>query len=213
MPRPRAEHTRNVFALTRTITERGRFDRALPRILVLSDHPLALNHDLRPRPYALMDDSIAASRALVATARDSLLMFLRIELGIANTMLDGAAISEDEASRRRRRDRAGEACGEVVRYLGFDSARTGLSTADREELTAGLQAVQARLAEPGADRRAPLNVLVSDTWQRASAPGSCAAPLPTLADAREPRGSSGRPVDWDPCRDDRSSRVARPRAS
>jgi hypothetical protein len=94
--------------------------------------------------------SITDSRALVASARDSLLVFLRVELSLANTMLDAAAFSGEESGRRRRRDRAVEACDEVVRYLGMDATRTGLSPAERDELSAGLQALQARLADTGA---------------------------------------------------------------
>jgi hypothetical protein len=98
----------------------------------------------------LMNDPIPLSRALVASARSSLLAFLRIELGIANTMLDGVAASSDEAARSRRRDRATQACNEVVRFLEIDSARSGLSLADRAELNAGLYAARERLVDAGA---------------------------------------------------------------
>jgi hypothetical protein len=108
-----------------------------------------MNQDSTRRPARFNDDSIAASRALVATARDAVFVFLRIELDLANTMLDGAAVSGDEAGRRRRRDRAVEAYEEVVHYLGIDAARTGISPADRQELSVGVHALQARLADAG----------------------------------------------------------------
>ena len=75
-----------------------------------------------------------------------MLSFVWIELGIANTMLDGAAASRDQTGRLRRRALAMQACDEVVRYLATDVAQSGLSLADREELSAALVAVRARLA-------------------------------------------------------------------
>jgi hypothetical protein len=71
-------------------------------------------------------------------------------LGVANTMLDGSAVTQDEVGRRRRRDRAARACDEVVRYLEIDARRHGLSTVDRDEISSGLRAVRARLASAGA---------------------------------------------------------------
>jgi len=93
-----------------------------------------------------MDDPIPVSRALAHSAHDSMVTFLRIELQIANTMLDAAATTHDADSRERRRGRANEACAEVVRYLEADVERPVLSAEEREELSTGLRAVQARMA-------------------------------------------------------------------
>jgi hypothetical protein len=57
------------------------------------------------------------SGALAAAAHDSMVTFLRIELQIANTVLDAAATTNDDEARERRRARANEACAEVVRYF------------------------------------------------------------------------------------------------
>lgn len=92
-----------------------------------------------------MSDPIPTTRALRAAAHDTMLTFLRLELGIANTMLDTALSTRNDAVRQRRRDRARDACSEVRRYLDDDSKKALLSGRERAELIDALDAVGARL--------------------------------------------------------------------
>jgi hypothetical protein len=93
-----------------------------------------------------MENPIPVSRALADSAHDSMVAFLKIELQIANTMLDAAATTHDAETRERRRGRANEACAEVVRYLDPEVGRSVLSADEREDLSMELRAVQGRMA-------------------------------------------------------------------
>jgi hypothetical protein len=94
-----------------------------------------------------MDDTRRATTcALTYSARQALLDFLRLELKIANTMLDSAALARDDATRERRCRRAREACAEVDQHLTSESPHFQLATSEREELTGGLRLARLRLA-------------------------------------------------------------------
>ena len=105
-------------------------------ILILSAHALMVDH------------IIANSRALTATARDLHVEFLRIELKIANAMVDASNTTGDAATRERRRGRAREACAEVSRWLAAALLLARLTEAEREELTVGLSSARERLVVP-----------------------------------------------------------------
>jgi hypothetical protein len=102
-----------------------------------------------------MDSPSPTAAALIDTAHESLIRFLRLELSIAHTMLDAADTTREEASRERRRSRAHQACAEVARYLGADAKRSGLRSAERQELTEGLSAIRARMAAAPPGGREP----------------------------------------------------------
>jgi hypothetical protein len=86
------------------------------------------------------------ARALAYAAQQAFLDFLRIELKIANTMIDGAVLARDDATRERRCGRAREACAEVDRHLTSESPHFRWATHEREELTVGLRLARLRLA-------------------------------------------------------------------
>jgi hypothetical protein len=102
-----------------------------------------------------VDSLPPTTAALIDTAHESLIRFLRLELSIAHTMLDAADTTRQESSRERRRARANEACAEVARYLGADAKRSGLRSAERQELTEGLSAIRARMAAAPPGGREP----------------------------------------------------------
>jgi hypothetical protein len=94
-----------------------------------------------------MDDARqAVALAPAYSARQWALDFLRLELRIANTMLDGATLARDDATRERRCWRAREACAEVDRHLTSASPHFRLTTSEREELADGLRLARLRLA-------------------------------------------------------------------
>jgi hypothetical protein len=82
-------------------------------------------------------------------SRASTLTFLQLEIGIANTMLDAAATTRDEATAERRRVRADEACLVVQHYLDDASKSAGFTVSERTELFTGLQALRTRMAALG----------------------------------------------------------------
>jgi hypothetical protein len=94
-----------------------------------------------------MDDARrATTHALAYSAQKSLLDFLRVELKIANTMMDSADLARDDQTRERRCGRAREACAEVDRHLTSGSPHFRLATSEREELADGLRLALLRLA-------------------------------------------------------------------
>jgi hypothetical protein len=97
----------------------------------------------------MADDIIANSVELVESARDLHVNSLRLELKIANAMLDASNTAREEATRERRRVRAREACAEVSHWLDAASRPARLTDAERQELSAGLESVRARFAALG----------------------------------------------------------------
>jgi len=96
----------------------------------------------------MSDDLVHKSRALIESARTHQLEFLRVELQIANTLLDSSCTTHEELSRERQRFRAEQACTEVSRALEADRTAPYLTDAEREELTAGVAHVHERLDAP-----------------------------------------------------------------
>lgn len=97
----------------------------------------------------MADDIIESSRALVETAHALRVDFLRVEIKIANAMLDTSKTTRDEATRERRLGRAREACAEVSRWLDATLPSGRMTDAEHDELTLGLAQARARLAMPG----------------------------------------------------------------
>jgi hypothetical protein len=94
-----------------------------------------------------MDDARRVTmRALAYSTQQSLVDFLRLELKIAHTMMDSAALARDDETRERRCGRAREACAEVDRHLTSQSPHFRLATSEREELVDGLRLARLRLA-------------------------------------------------------------------
>jgi len=91
---------------------------------------------------------IERSRALIESARAHRVEFLRVELKLANTMLDTSCSTHEELARERRRFRAEQACTEVSRALEADRTQAYLTDAERQELTAGVARVHERLDAP-----------------------------------------------------------------
>ena len=81
--------------------------------------------------------------ALANAVRSSAIEFLRVELKIANTMLDLAASTTEEETHARRRAQAIEAFSAVKRYL--EAPAVPLLAEDRDSITAGLHALEERI--------------------------------------------------------------------
>jgi len=90
-------------------------------------------------------DSAEYARAIAASASDALVSFLRVELEVANTMLDAAAATSNGELRARRRDLAHAAHDEVARRLTADAPLPGVTLDVRAELSFQLALVQGRL--------------------------------------------------------------------
>jgi hypothetical protein len=90
-----------------------------------------------------MNDLARNGAALANAVRTSAVEFLRVELKIANTMLDLAASTDEEETHERRRAQANEACDAVKRYL--DEPAVPLAVKDRQAIMEGLHALQQRI--------------------------------------------------------------------
>ena len=91
-----------------------------------------------------MADLFRASSTLWEAAQRNAVDFLRIELRIANTMLDAADRTTDSRSAARRHDLARAAHDEVARSLA-EGSRVAFSDGDRAELSTGLAEITRRL--------------------------------------------------------------------
>lgn len=101
------------------------------------------------RRYALDRETVfQLGVTLREAARHAAVEFLRIELRVANTMLDVATCSSDWRGGERRRAAARAACGEVARHLAKGSTIV-LSASERDELTAGLDKLAHRFVAAG----------------------------------------------------------------
>ena len=81
--------------------------------------------------------------ALANAVRSSAVEFLRVELKIANTMLDLAAATIEQETHARRRAQALEAYNTVKRYL--ETPAVPLLGEDRASIAAGLHALEERI--------------------------------------------------------------------
>jgi hypothetical protein len=95
-----------------------------------------------------MADLFLASSSLLEAARRNAVDFLRIELRIANTMLDAAATATNPQIGARRHDAARAAYDEVARSLATGS-RLAFSEPERAELGTGLAELARRFDASG----------------------------------------------------------------
>jgi hypothetical protein len=91
-----------------------------------------------------MNDLAKNEAALANAVRTSALEFLRVELKIANTMLDLAASTGEEETQERRREQAMLACSTVKRYL--DGPAVPLPVEDSQEIRQCLRALEQRIS-------------------------------------------------------------------
>jgi hypothetical protein len=89
-----------------------------------------------------MNDLTRNEAALADAVRASAIEFLRVELKIANTMLDLAAATGERETRARRRAQAKEACRTVKRYL--EGPAVPLPAEDQQAIAESLRAVEQR---------------------------------------------------------------------
>jgi hypothetical protein len=93
-----------------------------------------------------MNDLVRKEGAMQAAVRASAIEFLKVELKIANTMLDLAAATSEHGAHQRRRAQAIEAYATVARYLSGEGSTVPLGEEQRKELTVGLLSVARRMS-------------------------------------------------------------------
>jgi hypothetical protein len=91
-----------------------------------------------------MTDLTRNEAALADAVRSSALEFLRVELKIANTMLDLAASASEQETHERRREQARIACDTVKRYL--DEPAVPIPTKDHDAISESLRALEQRIS-------------------------------------------------------------------
>jgi hypothetical protein len=92
---------------------------------------------------APMIDPATNEAALASAVRTSAIEFLRVELKIANTMLDLAASTHEQEAHARRRAQAVEAYNTVKRYLA--EPPVPLPEADSQEILDSLRVLEQRM--------------------------------------------------------------------
>lgn len=111
------------------------------------------DRDRRPESHVRRDTASGADAAALHIATHHVgVAFLRAELEIANTMLELAAASVDEASRTRRLERASEAAAEVMSYLTAEGLPIHWTDTEHEELSRGLWKLIRRIRAGAATR-------------------------------------------------------------
>jgi hypothetical protein len=92
-----------------------------------------------------MNDTTRNADAIQDAVRASAIEFLKVELKIANTMLDLAAATEEHETHQRRLAQANAAYATVARYLSGDGSRVPLGEEQREALTMELRTLARRM--------------------------------------------------------------------
>lgn len=90
-----------------------------------------------------MNDLTRNEAALADAVRASAVEFLRVELKIANTMLDLAAATDEAETHARRRAQANEAYSTVRRYL--EGPAVPIADDDRLAIAEGVRALEQRM--------------------------------------------------------------------
>jgi hypothetical protein len=93
-----------------------------------------------------MNDTARNADAVQDAVRASAVEFLKVELKIANTMLDLAASTEEHEIHQRRLAQANLACATIARYLSSDGPAVPLGEEQREALTRQLRSLERRIS-------------------------------------------------------------------
>jgi CTP-dependent riboflavin kinase len=93
-----------------------------------------------------MNDVARNADAIQDAVRASAIEFLKVELKIANTMLDLAASTAEHEAHQRRLGQANEAYSTVARYLSGEGPTVTLDEEQREALTVELRSLARRMS-------------------------------------------------------------------
>jgi hypothetical protein len=91
-------------------------------------------------------NDLVRNGAIKDAVRASAIEFLKVELRIANTMLDLAATTGEHEAQQRRRAQANEACVTVARYLNGEGPAVPLGDEQHAALTVALRSLERRMS-------------------------------------------------------------------